>query len=83
VSSPPIMHPCFYGMDFPTKKELIATSMTVEEIRRHLDVDSLGYLSIEGLCSAVSSKGDGYCTACFSGEYPVPVEKAFRKNQYE
>lgn len=83
VSSPPIMHPCFYGMDFPTKEELIATSMSVEEIRKHLDVDSLGYLSVAGLCSAVSRKGDGYCTACFSGKYPVNIQEEFRKNQYE
>ncbi|MBN2417674.1 amidophosphoribosyltransferase [bacterium] len=83
VSSPPIKHPCFYGMDFPTREELIATSMSVEEIRRHLDVDSLGYLSVEGLCSAVSRKGDGYCTACFSGKYPVSIREAFRKTQHE
>jgi len=83
VSSPPIMYPCYYGMDFPTRKELIATSMTVEEIRKYLDVDSLGYLSVDGLCNAVSTKGEGYCTACFNGDYPVAVESGFTKDQHE
>ncbi len=76
VSSPPIRHPCFYGMDFPTREELIASSNTVEEIRAHLGVDSLGYLSLEGLLQAAPQEGRGYCTACFSGEYPVPIEEA-------
>lgn len=83
VSSPPIRHPCFYGMDFPTSTELIAASKSVEEIRIHLGVDSLGYLSKEGLLGAVSEQGRGYCTACFDGCYPVPVEKTFYKNAYE
>jgi len=83
VSSPPIRCPCYYGMDFPTQEELIAASMSVEEIRRHLGVESLGYLSMEGLLSAVPREGRGYCTACFSGSYPVPVEEVFAKDQYE
>ncbi len=83
VSSPPIRHPCYYGMDFPTRKELIASSMSVEEIRKHLGVDSLGYLSMKGLLSAVPREGRGYCTACFGGPYPVPVEEIFEKAQYE
>jgi amidophosphoribosyltransferase len=83
VSSPPIRYPCYYGMDFPTREELIATSLSVEEIRKHLEVDSLGYLSMEGLLSAVSREGRGYCKACFDGLYPVPVEEVFKKTQYE
>ena len=83
VSSPPIRHPCYYGMDFPTREELIASSMSVEEIRKHLGVDSLGYLSMEGLLSAVPREGRGYCTACFGGPYPVPIEEVFEKVQYE
>ncbi len=82
VSSPPIRHPCYYGMDFPSQKELIAASMSIEEIKGHLEVDSLGYLSLEGLIGAVPKEGRGYCTACFDGQYPVPVDKTVSKNQY-
>lgn len=83
VSSPPIRYPCYYGMDFPTREELIATSLSVEDIRNHLEVDSLGYLSMEGLLSAVPREGRGYCKACFDGLYPVSVEEVFEKTQYE
>ena len=83
VSSPPIRHPCYYGMDFPTREELIASSMSVDQIRKHLEVDTLGYLSLKGLLNAVPAEGRGYCTACFGGGYPVPVEKVFSKTQYE
>jgi amidophosphoribosyltransferase len=83
VSSPPIVNPCYYGMDFPTKEELIANSMTVHQIREHLGVDSLGYLSHEGLLNAVSPKGAGYCSACFGGKYPVPIDASFAKTLYE
>ncbi|RKY82806.1 amidophosphoribosyltransferase [candidate division KSB1 bacterium] len=83
VSSPPIKFPCYYGMDFPTMEELIATGKSVKEIEKFLGVDSLGYLSIEGLVSSVPSEGRGYCTACFDGKYPVEVEKDFEKEQYE
>jgi amidophosphoribosyltransferase len=75
VSSPPIKSPCFYGIDMPTKEELIASSKSVEEIRDYLDVDSLGYLSIEGMLSMHSLLKDNFCVACFSGEYPTKVEK--------
>ncbi len=83
VSSPPIRYPCYYGMDFPSQKELIAASMSVEEIKNYLEVDSLGYLSLEGLISAVPKEGRGYCTACFDGQYPVQIEKGISKNQYD
>ncbi|PIQ82155.1 MAG: amidophosphoribosyltransferase [Candidatus Omnitrophica bacterium CG11_big_fil_rev_8_21_14_0_20_64_10] len=71
VSCPPIRHPCFYGIDFPTRKELIANTHSLEEIRSYLEVDSLGYLSIEGLLKAVNGRGGDYCTACYSGKYPL------------
>ncbi len=74
VSSPPIVAPCHYGMDFPTKKELIAAHKSVEEIKDYLGVDSLEYLSMEGLLGAVPQDQGGYCTACFDGNYPVPPE---------
>ncbi len=73
VSSPPIRHPCFYGMDFPTRKELIAAWNSVEEIRRFLQADSLHYLSLEGLLQCVPGDGQDFCTACFSGNYQVPI----------
>ncbi len=75
VSSPPIRFPCYYGMDFPTKEELIAHERTVEEIRDKIEVDSLGYLSVENLLDSVrQGDGIGYCTACFTGDYPIPFE---------
>ena len=72
VSCPPIRHPCFYGIDFPTKKELIACTHPLEETRRFLEVDSLGYLSLEGMLGAVSGDKTHYCTACYTGRYPLP-----------
>ncbi len=76
VSCPPIRHPCFYGIDFPTHGELIASTHSLEETRDFLEVDSLGYLSLEGLLSAVSASSRGnYCTACYSGKYPLPFGK--------
>ncbi len=73
VSSPPIGHPCFYGMDFPTKKELIAAWNSEEEIRNFLQVDSLRYLSLDGLLQCAPGNAEHFCTACFSGNYPVPI----------
>ncbi len=79
VASPPIKHPCYYGMDFPTQDELIANGKSIEEIREYLGVDSLGYLSLEGLLGAVPNEERGYCTACFSGEYPIPITEKVEK----
>jgi amidophosphoribosyltransferase len=72
VSSPPVTNPCYYGIDMPTREELIGAQKTVEEIRQHLNVDSLGYLSLEGMHSAVASHGP-FCDACFSGNYSAPL----------
>ncbi len=72
ISCPPIKYPCFYGIDFPTKKELVASSKSIEDIRRMLGADSLGYISLEGLLSPFENKDD-FCTACFTGRYPVEV----------
>ncbi len=79
VASPPIRHPCYYGIDFPDPKELIANSRTVEQIRDYLEVDSLTYLSLEGMLSCVESSGENFCTACFSGEYAIPVDQQLTK----
>ncbi len=73
VTSPPITHPCFYGIDMGTRWELIAAQKTVDEIRDHIGADSLGYLSREGLVNAVGSKKSDLCMACFTGDYPRPV----------
>ncbi len=70
ISSPPIKHPCFMGVDMATYGELIAHRMTIEEIRQHVGADTLGYLSLEGMIKALHRPKERYCTACFSGEYP-------------
>ncbi len=84
ISAPPTISPCFYGIDTPTRKELIASSHSVEEIRRYLRADSLGYLSMEGLLRAVG-KDDGFCHACFSMQYPVafPIEDVAQLRLFE
>jgi amidophosphoribosyltransferase len=73
LASPPVRHPCFYGIDMPTREELIASTLSTEGIRDHLGVDSLGYLSLEGMTECVSSSVGPVCTACFSGSYPTPL----------
>ena len=83
VSSPPIRFPCYYGMDFPTREELIANKKSVKEIRDFLNVDSLGYLSLDGLLQSVPGESCSYCTACFNGKYPVPIDDSFTKDQLE
>ncbi|MDH3272368.1 MAG: amidophosphoribosyltransferase, partial [Gemmatimonadota bacterium] len=72
IGSPPVRSPCFYGIDMPTKSELIASNLEVSRIRDRVGVDSLGYLSLEGMVDAVNGAGP-YCTACFSGDYPAPL----------
>ena len=72
IASPPNKFPCFYGVDTPTRGELIASSHTIDEIRKYIRADSLGYLSIEGLLNSVKASQD-FCTTCFDGEYPIPL----------
>lgn len=71
ISSPPIMSPCYYGIDMPTKKELVASDLPVEQICEYLEVDSLGYLSIEGMLKCVPQPSVNFCKACFDGKYPI------------
>jgi amidophosphoribosyltransferase len=71
ITSPPLRHPCFYGIDMPTKEEFIANNKQIERIRQFLQVDSLGYLSLEGLLNTVSPYEEDFCVACFSGVYPA------------
>jgi amidophosphoribosyltransferase len=72
ISSPPTISPCFYGIDTPSKRDLIAANQSLEEIRAFLGADSLAYLSLQGLLKAVATEGQPFCTACFTGDYPEP-----------
>jgi amidophosphoribosyltransferase len=74
ISCPPIRHPCFFGVDFATREQLIAAGKSVEQIRQFLGVDSLAYLSQEGLLSCVHKPGRHYCTACYDGNYRIDVD---------
>jgi amidophosphoribosyltransferase len=77
ISSPPTQWPCYYGIDTPTRRELIASSHSVEEVTRYVTADTLGYLSLEGMLKAVAgpnAPSDGFCHACFSGDYAIPFK---------
>ncbi len=74
ISSPPTIGPCHYGIDTPTRDELIAHNLSVEEIRAMMGADSLGYLSLDGLRGTAASLKGSFCDACFSDEYPVPTD---------
>jgi amidophosphoribosyltransferase len=74
ISSPPITHPCFFGIDTPKKSELIASTHSLKEIQRYIAATSLNYLSLEGLMKCVEGKADQFCYACFTGDYPVPLQ---------
>ncbi|MFG0325643.1 MAG: amidophosphoribosyltransferase [Phycisphaerales bacterium JB037] len=74
ISCPPIRHPCFFGIDFPSRTELIAHERSVEDIRAFLGVDSLAFLSLEGMLSCCRRPREHYCNACWSGDYPIDVE---------
>lgn len=83
VSCPPIKFPCHYGIDFPSKEELVAYKHSVADIAKELNVDSLGYLSLEGLVGAMSAGGENFCTACFSGKYPEQIADGSSKYKLE
>jgi amidophosphoribosyltransferase len=85
ISSPPVRWPCFYGIDFATRAELIATGIGVEEVCTSIGADSLGYISEEGMVAATEQPRDQLCTACFSGKYPVELPDSSRlgKNLFE
>lgn len=77
IASPPVIDPCFYGIDIPTRMELVAATHSADEIRRYITSDTLGYLSVEGMNKALGLNGDDICAACFTGKYPIefPMEK--------
>ena len=74
ICAPPIRHPCFFGVDMATRWELIAAQKSVQQIRDAVGSDSLGYISIEGLIEAVALPKEMFCLACFTGDYPIPVQ---------
>lgn len=80
ISSPPYRWPCFYGMDTGTRAELLASNLSVEEIREYLGVDSLSYLSLDRLLDATGTAGAGFCSACLTGEYPIDIPVELSKN---
>jgi amidophosphoribosyltransferase len=74
ICAPPICHPCFFGVDMATRQELIAAQKSIPEIAEAIGADSLAYLSVDGLIKAVALPKDSFCLACFTGDYPVPVQ---------
>lgn len=83
ISCPPIRYPCFYGIDFSSKGELIACSSTVDEIRQYIEADTLEYLSLEGMFRAMPWPEKDFCAACFTGKYPVKISDEFSKDVLE
>ncbi len=81
ISSPPTLFPCFYGIDIPTHKELIAATHTIEEIRKYLRVDSIEYMTVDTMLSAINRPNMNFCNACFNGDYPSPLEEHTDDNQ--
>jgi amidophosphoribosyltransferase len=82
VVSPPVIWPCFYGIDTDTQDQLIAANLGVDAIAEHIGADSLAYLSHEGLLACCQGAGTGFCTACFSGDYPVSIPEALRATSF-
>lgn len=83
ISCPPHLWPCYYGIDFPSKAELIASNMKIEEIKKYLDVDSIGYLSLDGMLQATGKDPKDFCSACFDGKYPTQITDEVDKLKLE
>lgn len=81
VASPPIIGPCWYGIDTPDRNELIAAKMTVADVAKHIGVDSLGYISLDGMLNAVPGGPTGFCDSCFTGQYPTPAPTVLKKQR--
>jgi amidophosphoribosyltransferase len=73
ISSPPVKWPCFYGIDFASRAELVANGLDIDGVRASINADSLGYVSEQGLITATEQPANRLCTACFTGEYPIPL----------
>jgi amidophosphoribosyltransferase len=83
ISCPPHVSPCFYGIDFPSKKELLAANKSIDEIAKFLNVDTLGYLSLEGMLGSTTQSPKDFCAACFTGKYPTKIYDADDKYKLE
>ncbi len=83
IACPPIRHPCFYGIDFATTRELIAHDRSVDDIARFVEVDSLAYLSLDGMLACVKTPAKDCCTACWSGRYKIPIDQPMDKFSFE
>jgi len=82
IASPPVRWPCFYGIDFATRAELVASGLDVEGVRRSIGADTLGYISLDGLIAASEQPRSRLCTACFSGDYPIPLPEEARLGKH-
>ena len=83
ICSPPIRHQCFFGVDMARRDDLIASRKDIESIRRHIGADSLGFLSLDGMVTATGGSVGELCTACFTGDYLVPVQLELAKDSLE
>jgi amidophosphoribosyltransferase len=81
ISSPPVTHPCFYGIDTDNQEQLIAATKSVAEIQAQIGVDSLAYLSHDGMLTATKEDPKTFCTACFNGDYPIPVPDNVKRSK--
>lgn len=81
ISSPPVKYPCFFGIDTPSHEELIGAKNSIEEIRKIIGADSLNYLTVEDLLKTVEGAGCNFCVGCFSGEYPLDIDKAKKETE--
>ncbi|MEM7771959.1 MAG: amidophosphoribosyltransferase, partial [Cyanobacteria bacterium P01_A01_bin.37] len=81
ISSPPVTHPCFFGIDTDNQEQLIAANLTVDEIAQKIGVDSLAYLSWEGMLKATHQDPNSFCSACFTGNYPVNIPDPYKRSK--
>jgi amidophosphoribosyltransferase len=81
ISSPPVTHPCFYGIDTDNQDQLIAATKSVAEIAKQIGVDSLAFLSREGMLKATRDDSNNFCSACFTGDYPIPVPETVKRSK--
>jgi amidophosphoribosyltransferase len=81
ITSPPVKWPCFYGIDTDTQEQLIGAMKSVEEIREHIDADTLAYLSVDDMVAATGAPADSYCLACFTGDYPIDIPDSVRRGK--
>ena len=81
ISSPPVTHPCFYGIDTDSQDQLVAANLSLSEIAEQIGVDSLGYLSIAGMLQAAQDDDRNFCKACFTGDYPVDVPEGLKRSK--